>query len=176
MKQIVDVGTRQIQPKDLSFLSEADFGIIKALGGAILLMSGYLESDAVILSGLKVDTTYKPGLPRTCKVSAGVVLYNGNLYSVDAVELSINAAEEANNLVLSLNSEATIAPPSPVYDKDLSKTKKAHLEWKGYVSFNQNLVELAWRFTALNNSSAYPVLKRIFEYQKVQTQAIAVGD
>lgn len=176
MKQIVDVGTRQIQPKDLSFLSEADFAIIKALGGAVLRMCGYVSSDAVVLDGLEVVISNVPMSPITCKVKAGKVYFNGNMYSVDEREFTLQSVDERNNLVLALNPEATIAPPSPVYDKDLSKTKNAHLEWKGYVSFNQNLVDLAWRFSALNNSSTYPILKRIYEYQKVQTEAVAVGN
>lgn len=171
MKQIVDVGTRQIQPKDLSFLSEADFGIIKALGGAVLRMCGYVSSDAVVLDGLEVVISNVPMSPITCKVKAGKVYFNGNMYSVDEREFTLQSVDERNNLVLALNSTAVVADPSPVYDKDLSKTKNAHVEWKGEVSFNQNLQGNAFAFSELNTN--YPLLKRIGEFQR---KIVPIGD
>lgn len=172
MIEIRDTGTRQIQPKELKFLSDANKIMIKAFGGAILAMCGCNELDAIVLDGLMVNVTNKPGMPIRCAVSSGHVYYKNELYSVEAFESTLQSVNEIANLSLSLNTDAVVVPPSPVYDKNLSKTVNVHLMWKGYVSFNQNLIQNGFAFDASN--TIYPALKRINQFQIKNTGFVIV--
>lgn len=168
MKVIVDNGvTRQMQPKDQKFLSEASLEIVKAFGGAMLTMFGYNEGDCVVLSGLELNVTNAP----LYVIKQGYVLWNGNLYFIPATTVSsTNRKEMLSRLMLSLPTNPVVVSPSPVRDVNLDLTVNVHYEYRGicgeYLA-GDNL------FGFDSSNIAFPTMKRLGIFQRI---IIPTGD
>lgn len=163
MKFIVDNGvTRQMQPKDQKFLSDACLEIVKAFGDAILTMFGYSEGDAVVLSGLMLNITNAP----LYTIKEGIIYWNKNLYFIPSSTVSSNNyAELLSALVISLPTNAIVAAPSPVRDENLDLTVNVHYEYRG-ISGVFSPTDNMFAFDASN--TVYPTIKRLGNFQRTE--------
>lgn len=162
MNIIVDNGeTRQMQPKDQKFLSDANLEIVKAFGGAMLTMFGYSEGDCVVLSGLNINGTSAPNYA----VSEGYVFWNKNLYYIPSCTVTaVSFPSLIQRLMLSLPTNPVLVAPSPVRDENLDLVVNVHYDYRG----------LAGEYLAGDNlfgfdssNLAFPTMKRLGEFQRV---------
>lgn len=168
MKIMVDNGlTRQMQPKDQKFLSDACLELVRAFGDAILAIFGYADGDAVVLSGLSLNITNAP----VYTIKEGIVYWNKNLYYIPASTVtSNNYAELLSTLVVSLPTNPILVAPSPVRDENLDLTVNVHYDYRGssgVLAPTENM----FAFDAGN--IVYPTIKRLGELQR---KIIASGD
>lgn len=177
MKEIIDSQkTRQVQPKDFSFLSEADKEIVASIEKTIRVIYGYdNEQKPIILSGLVFDVSQQ-------KVSKGEILYKGCLYGLEN-DARTNYAWVSNfksglNMITT-ESESDIyirlkqidIEPSPVYDVDRIKSIYCH---------KKNIAEIklyAILDTDINLNNCYrveelPSMQTIREMQKLTNLAL----
>ena len=135
MKEIIDSQTtRQIQPVDFSFLSDADKDIVLAFENTLRTMYGWANDAPIVLSGLEltIDTNVRP---TRVVVSDGTVVFNGVVYPVEGMEpfggvATIGAVRRSITMRLTKK----VVQPSPVFDKNLSRTIECHYEYYGQLT------------------------------------------
>ncbi len=133
MKVITDSNkTRQVQPVDFAFLSQADSDVVKAVERMLRTMYGWGEDYPIIISGLEYNTYSKPPQQSSYKITSGKVLWNGAIYDVEEVQLKtgLNTVGSILNSVYFVMKRKVVAP-SPVYDKNMAKTINCHYETYG---------------------------------------------
>jgi hypothetical protein len=124
MNEIINSETkRQVQPVDFSFLSDADKEVTLAVDKMLRALFGF--DDKPIILGAKdllINTT--SGI-----VNDGLVLHKGICYKVGKISgISIALIK---TYPIKIQFIRDIADPSPVFDKNLSKTINCHYRYYG---------------------------------------------
>lgn len=119
-----DNGNRQIQPRDFSFLSEADQMLQTAVVNVLFRCWGKDNSDAICVSGMEISAYLNiNNTVEHMSIAPGIVAYKGVLFEFEGYVFYDNGQmiQEYNNHIHYLDfqhqglSYNKIAEPSPVY-------------------------------------------------------------
>lgn len=149
MKKITDPGvTRQVQPIDLSFLSEADTEVVAGVEAMIKSIYGITNRNPIIVRGLSYNTGDR-------MISAGVVIYNSTLYAVKEMrvvqQLSPGMTYIGDILgTVKLFFRQSVVAPSPVKNRSLVNAINCHYDYYGILTQNPHVNGEYFQFTDLN--------------------------
>lgn len=155
MNEIIDTGVkRQVQPKDLSFLSEASQELVAVIQGLLVgigvISIGMGDIHPVIISGL--EKTVNNGI---ATINEGFVLYKKRIYKIASYT-------GASGVKYCFKNDLVVVAPSPVKDKDFANTVNCHYNTYGViVDFNNMNYEAPEYEIYYDNVSWGSVLKRI---------------
>lgn len=160
----------QLQPNDLSFLSQADAEILKMIEGVLLYGFNLNDKEKpIIVQGLKWASAPTANNQVYITITSGLVLRNGLLYSVEGVSnlvfVDLAAAKSRIKLVFT---DPVVVSPSPVYDAKGSKTINRHYCYKATLQSGGSQSDNVVNFT---NG-----VQRLPYYDTVNSEVITVGD
>lgn len=146
MKEIVTTGTRQVQPVDFSFLSEADRDIVKGFEAYLRATNnGWDSSKPIVLQGVMGNVT-------TRRVSDGIILYDGRIYDVTGCGGFTLA--EVDNIKIGL--KQTVVSPSPVRGATVGTPVDAHKNNVGVVTISSMpAADDVFSYTELNRLNTF---------------------
>lgn len=146
MKEIVATGTRQVQPVDFSFLSEADRDIVRGFEAYLRATNnGWDSSKPIVLQGVMGNVT-------TRIVSDGIILYDGRIYDVTGCGGFTPAV--VGDIKIGL--KQTVVSPSPVRGATDITTVDAHKNNVGVVTISSMpAADDEFSYTELNRLNTF---------------------
>lgn len=157
MKEIVATGTRQVQPVDFSFLSEADRDIVRGFEAYLRATNnGWDSSKPIVLQGVMGNVT-------TRIVSDGIILYDGRIYDVTGCGGFTPAV--VGDIKIGL--KQTVVSPSPVRGATDITTVDAHKNNIGVVTLqSMPAADYVCSYTELNRLNRYANAELIDELRQ----------
>lgn len=146
MKEIVTTETRQVQPVDFFFLSEADRDIVRGFEAYLRATNNdWDNSKPIVLQGIVGNVT-------TGRVSDGIILYDGRIY--DVTECDGFTPAVVGDIKIGL--KQTVVSPSPVRGATDTTTVDAHKNNIGVVTLqSMPAADDVFRYTELNRLNRY---------------------
>lgn len=158
MNEITNPGVkRQVQPKDLSFLSEASQELVAVMQGLLVgigaMSIGMGDVHPIIISGL--EKTVNNGI---ATITEGYVLYKKRIYNIASYT-------GASGVKYCFKNNLIVVAPSPVKDKDFADTINCHYNTYGVIVDYNNMNYDAPEYEIYYDNAGWgPVLKRITNF------------
>ena len=156
MNEIKDIGLvkRQVQPRDLSFLSEASQEIVAFMQGLLVgigaMAIGSGDVYPVIVSGLEKTISGS-----VATITEGYVMYKKRIYYMPPYT-------GETGIKYCFNPNLVVVTPSPVKDKDFANTINCHYNTYGIIAGYSNMNYMSPDYDLYYDNSGWgPVLKRI---------------
>lgn len=155
MNEIKDTGvSRQVQPKDLSFLSEASQELVAVIQGLLVgigaMATGMGDTYPIIVSGL--IKTVDNGV---ATITEGYILYKKRIYKIASYSGAVGVK-------YCFNPNLIVVAPSPVKDKYFANTVNCHYNTYGVIVDYNNMNYDAPEYDIYYDNAGFGnVLKRI---------------